>query len=162
MKNYIKYVLVLISLITLFTTCKKYPEGGYIKKNNKRLIGKWKLTLYEVNGIDSTNLINYMGDEGYKDVVFLDNANDFSIDYDGYQGGTGYLVDNNKQFEFYGGGINKSCIFYNNTNYCYKAYLTPEVVSGKVSTKWEILKLTKKELKLRFSGTNNYLLILTR
>ena len=58
-----KYLLAIISLfvITCFTTCKKYPEGGYTKQGPKRILGNWKLSLYEVNGIDSTDLINYNG-----------------------------------------------------------------------------------------------------
>lgn len=162
MKNYIKYVLVLISLITLFTTCKKYPEGGYIKKNYKRLIGKWKLTLYEVNGIDSTNLINYVGNDLYKDVIFLDNSNSLTVDYQGYIGKSCNIVDSKKNIQFDGGGINKNCYQYNSTNYCYRSYLTPEINVNVGSTKWKILKLTAKEMKLSFSKTNHYTLILTR
>lgn len=59
--RYTGYILILIIL----STCKKYEDGGIIRLNRKHLFGErknnasktWKLKLYEVNGIDSTQLI---------------------------------------------------------------------------------------------------------
>ncbi|MBC7861659.1 MAG: hypothetical protein IAF38_01720 [Bacteroidia bacterium] len=60
-------ICLLIVSIT-FTTCKKYPEGGLQAFAFKHLLtdnnDSWKLKLYEVNGIDSTYLINAGGTSG--------------------------------------------------------------------------------------------------
>ncbi len=56
-------ILLVISL--LFTACKKYPDGGFVDQTRKHLFGGHnvgncktrKLKLYEVNGIESTYLI---------------------------------------------------------------------------------------------------------
>ena len=67
MKTKLSLYLIL-PILSLFTACKKYPEGGTEKDGPKNIIGSWLLTLYEVDGIDSTNLINYNGNENYKKV----------------------------------------------------------------------------------------------
>jgi len=56
-----------------FSQLTKNILKGAKKKGPKMLLnhnGVWTLTLYEVNGIDSTELINYNGDEKYKEVSF--------------------------------------------------------------------------------------------
>jgi hypothetical protein len=59
-------LLMLFSIIVLsFTTCKRYPEGGWTNVAIKHLFGghkkgsskTWHLKKYEVNGIDSTMYI---------------------------------------------------------------------------------------------------------
>lgn len=59
-------LLILFSIIVLsFTTCKKYPEGGWSNMAKSHLFGgtkagsskTWHLSKYEVNGIDSTMYI---------------------------------------------------------------------------------------------------------
>ena len=57
-QNIRTYSLILICGL-LVVACKKYPEGGYIYKRDTDIQRQWYLTLYEVDGIDSTDLINY-------------------------------------------------------------------------------------------------------
>ena len=62
--------MILLSMMCLFN-CKKYPEGGCERRGPKNIVGNWKLFLYEVNGIDSTDLINYNNSEIYKEITIL-------------------------------------------------------------------------------------------
>ena len=84
MKQLFTYLLISISILLLFN-CKKYPEGGCERRGPKNIIGDWKLTLFEVNGIDSTDLINYNGDDRYKKINISKNGGNFSISTSGYQ-----------------------------------------------------------------------------
>lgn len=74
----LKLFLLICITGTCFTTCKKYPEGGWSNVAIKHLFGgnedntskTWKLKLYEVNSIDSTGFItaengftNFQNDE---------------------------------------------------------------------------------------------------
>ena len=63
-----KKLLAIVTLIIttlVFTTCKRYPEGGWTNVAKKHLFGghktgsskTWHLKKYEVNGIDSTMYI---------------------------------------------------------------------------------------------------------
>ncbi len=56
-----KLLSILLFSMLLFTTCKKYPEGGLLRQGPKVFTTikneMWKLTLYEVNCIDGTFLI---------------------------------------------------------------------------------------------------------
>ncbi len=64
MKTGFTYAVIIIVLFTL-STCRKYPDGGFVNQTRLHLFGghkvgdskTWKLKLYEVNGIDSTYLI---------------------------------------------------------------------------------------------------------
>jgi hypothetical protein len=157
-----KSILIFIAgfgILVLFATCKKYPEGGYTKRAPKFIPGTWQLTLYEVNGVDSTDLINYMNDENYKNVSISKNGSTLSFGYEGYKGNSAKLIDNNQKILFYVGNTNsgKSCLLYNSINYCYRAFLSPEL-SNDPSTEWKILKLTKTEMALSCSLINRYVL----
>ena len=61
-------VLALVLLITGFTSCKKYDEGGIISKTEENLKTEWRLVKYLKNGIDKTSTLltsNYK--ESYAD-----------------------------------------------------------------------------------------------
>lgn len=87
-----KILCSLSGLIMLFTGCKKYPEGGLY--SNKRAVFSqnmrgaefWDIELYEVDGVDSTDLIVSNNDaskrKGY--VRF------FKYGHDNYCSGTGF------------------------------------------------------------------------
>lgn len=151
MKKIITNSLYTLCCLALFTACKKYPEGGYIYKRDTYIKGIWELTLYEVNGIDSTELINYNNDAVYKKVLFVkphSNDKDISVTI----GGIGYLayfVNSNKDLNFYSQeGTAVVC----QTGYCYKMYFVPE---GN-SVAWHIAKLTNTDMTLTSSLTNSY------
>jgi hypothetical protein len=151
MKQNIRTYSLIIICGLLVVACKKYPEGGYIYKRDAYIKGIWELTLYEVNGIDSTELINYNNDDVYKKVLFVkphSNDKDISVTI----GGIGYLayfVNSNKDLNFYSQeGTAVVC----QTGYCYKMYFVPE---GN-SVAWHIDKLTNTDMALTSSLTNSY------
>jgi hypothetical protein len=143
-------VVILCSMLLI--TCKKYPEGGYIKRGDKLIVGNWKLTLYEVNGIDSTELINYNGNDSYKKCNFLKHhpKDDYVVvDIDG-QNSVGYFNNNNKYLRFSKQSSPcVNCI----SGYCFRTFLVPE---SELLVNWKILRLDKKELITSASLINNY------
>jgi hypothetical protein len=71
MKNLFSILFFTVFISLMFFACKKYPEGGLKMYAIKHLVTKtgcaWNLTRYEVNNIDSTNLVNTCGiQEFYK------------------------------------------------------------------------------------------------
>ncbi len=165
MKIKIFKYLILFSVTILFSTCKKYPEGGYERKGDKMIFnhnGAWTLTLYEVNGIDSTDLINYNGNEDYKKINFLkETGNNSHTMYAEHYPSFDYIINffnNNTEMLFtientgYAGLAN-TCIT-NNSFYsgCYRLIFNPE---GQ-KLKWNVIKLTKKEFILQTTQINSY------
>lgn len=155
-------LIIALGCLVLLTTCKKYPEGGYVSRGDNLIAGMWTLKLYEVNGIDSTDLINYNNDDKYKECTF--NRYTKNLWFQGKMGGviiTTYMSDSHKTLEaqasdYYGGYYSsKIC----KSSYCFRPYLQPEKVEY---FRWQIQKLTKKELILTASYTNSYKIILTK
>ena len=151
MKKIVINSLFTLCCLALFMACKKYPEGGYEKDGPKNIIYTWKLTLYEVDGIDSTNLINYNSNENYKTILFSGNS---KIGYCGQPYGGScclmYFSSNNEVLTgtvdpYYGG---KVCY----TGGCTKEIFTPETSSAT----WKILKLDSNELHLQSQQIHSY------
>ena len=77
------YLFTMLLSLALFTTCRKYPEGGWTNVAIKHLFGKnasyshktWHLKKYVVNDIDSTVYIT--PDNGFSS--FANNVIDFRI-----------------------------------------------------------------------------------
>jgi len=164
MKIILKYFALFI-IPFLLTTCKKYPDGGYERRGPKMLLkhnGAWTLTLYEVNGIDSTELINYNGDNKYKEVSFAKenthySPNLYAENFDSFS----YIINfsnNNTKLSFNTtvsdyDNLAKYCYVGNSfATGCYRLFFNPEGHT----TEWEIIKLTKKELILTCSQVNQY------
>ncbi len=164
MKKLVIYFTLLTAFL-LFETCKKYPEGGYENRGPKMLLkhgGVWYLDKYEVNGIDSTNLINYNGSENYKKIVCIVGskysntilAQKYPID--------SYLLrfhNNNKVVEFYedcSTGLIGAICYTSLYTGCYRTLFAPECGN----TVWEIIKLTKTEMRIKCVKNNSYYLIL--
>jgi hypothetical protein len=65
LKRTLIYFTIVCAISLLFTTCRRYPEGGWTNVAKKHLFGghqkgsskTWHLKKYEVNGIDSTAYI---------------------------------------------------------------------------------------------------------
>ena len=146
-------MLIFISTICLFN-CKKYPEGGCERRGPKNIIGDWKLSLYEVNGIDSTNLINYNGNDGYKTIKIYKNVSVLQIDQKSSIGNSASFINNNKTIKINGDLVNsgQKCIIDAGINYCFRLFFTPE----SHSIEWEVQKLTKNELIITTSLKNSY------
>ncbi len=149
------YVIIFAAIISLLTACKKYPEGGYTKQGPKRIVGNWRLTLYEVNGIDSTDLINYNGNDNYKNNSFLKHHSkdkEIIIDSEGSIAEKASFTNKNQKIEFYVGDPSSlKCI----SGFCYRNYFSPE---GQNYNEWKIIKLNKTELTLSCDLINNYII----
>ncbi len=147
--------------------CKKYPEGGCERRGPKNIIGDWKLSLYEVNGIDSTNLINYNNSEIYKKISILKNGSNFSISTGGYNSYPLNFTDNNSELYFTNGSINTGIVCVNSVSNssiqnCYRTCFIPESNIDSKKTFWKISKLNKNEIIILYSEKNAYKLRLTK
>jgi hypothetical protein len=169
MKKAIKYTF-LFCILLFIGDCKKYEEGGITKLSRKHLFGErkdgaskiWKLKLYEVNGIDSTQLIpgaSQISNFYEEFITFtLDNREGFTFKantalYD--YGGTIDQVYKNVAISYGHFPLNNldssQCNYRGSSLICSRSILLPE---GFYSNKlWKIDKLTKKE----FIITNNEL-----
>lgn len=163
-----KAYLLFFLVIMFFTTCKKYPEGGFRKYAHNGLINEtgkfWKLDLYEVNGIDSTNQVAVLANlPDYKEKFLhfwtikqryfrYDFADCHSWKYK-FQ-----FINDNKQIIFFTGYTNNETTCIVTSNGCERNVLNPE---GKI-TEWNIEKLQKNELKLTSNQNNSYKLILKK
>ena len=176
MKQIFKYLFFTFIFFALIT-CKKYDEGGFLKQTRIHLFGgtkvgskkTWKLKLYEVNGIDSTMLIQ--GANTIPD--FYDKCITFT--YDGgknsrylaemfmykYRGGYSYLkTEENISFATYSLTDTLRCKTLNNSNYCNREIFKPEKINQ--SYIWKIKKLTRKEFIITYNSINSYKIILTQ
>jgi hypothetical protein len=160
MKIFITYLFITLFTLALFN-CKKYPEGGYQKRGPKLILGNWKLSLYEVDGIDSTELINYNGTEDYKLVKIYKSVSVFEIEQKGSIEYSAGFTDNNKSITLNGknDSVGSECTLYAGINYCFRRFFRPE---GLGATEWRIIKLTKTEFVIEHSGAKNYKIKLSR
>ena len=185
-KKIITSFTIVCASILLFTTCKKYPEGGLLYQSYKHLFGgnkagsskTWKLKLYEVNEIDSTYLIegaNTIPDFYNKFITFnLDEkhrssqpftANTFLFNYQGLMISSndhtifyiGYKTYNNREDSV-------QCKTKDMNTYCSRNIFYPE---GYFKWNWTIKKLTRKEAVFTSAPStpyqkNSYKIILTQ
>ncbi len=150
-QNIRTYSLILICGL-LVVACKKYPEGGYIYKRDTDIQRQWYLTLYEVDGIDSTDLINYNNDVSYKNIRFLkrnSNDPDISVFTSGSYYSPSRFTNSNKNLNFY--KSNPSSVICN-SGFCFKAYCAPEGLS----VQWEIIQLTSTDMILTCRLNHSY------
>ena len=162
----LKLFLLICITVTGFTTCKKYPEGGWSNVAIKHLFGgnhdnatkTWKLKLYEVNGIDSTGFIT--AGNGFTN--FQNDAVLFTIktrkgnDYKSTSLVYEYRIDlsktDHKTLIFTGGSLdvvsNSQCY----KSVCERNIFNPSFLANPYMI-WKILKLKSDELIL--SGNNN-------
>lgn len=75
MKQYLLKIGILVIVIMINTSCKKYDEGPWISLRSKenRMDGVWNINKYMVNGYDSTSYFNK-----YEEATFR-----FNIDWSG-------------------------------------------------------------------------------
>ena len=177
MKALYNTIVIGFLLLTL-TTCKKYPDGGFVNQTRMHLFGghkvgdskTWKLKLYEVNGIDSTYLIQGAGSipdfyEKFvtftyadKDPTYKYSANTFTQEYIG----TISKTDKNIliAYDWINQEDSSQCKKINNQLYCQRNILFPEFL--KRNPVWEINKLTKNELIMSVRLNNSYKIILNQ
>lgn len=151
-------IIVLGITVLCFFSCKRYPEGGFVKQSKQNILATWKLALYEVNGIDSTDLINYNNSEAYKHVSFFKNVSTISLAVYSSPTEAASFQDENSKLKFSNGEITGiKCDVKNN---CYRSFLVPEVTTENPSAIWTIQKLSSKEMRLSMAQKNNYRIIL--
>jgi hypothetical protein len=177
MNKIITIVLGLFFALVL-TNCKKYPDGGFVHQTNKHLLGAnkvgsskiWKLKLYEVNGIDSTHLIqgaNTIPDFYDKFVTFKYSVKEVSIQHitkTFTQNYIGYVDNKDKKilfaYDWLSHEDSMQCKKINNQLYCQRNVFFPEFLTRNPA--WNINKLTKDELILKIELSNSYKIILTK
>jgi hypothetical protein len=177
-----RYFYILISFISFtVSTCKKYNEGGLVKLTRKHLFGghkigdskTWKLDKYEVNGIDSTNLISTGGIPDFyeKHITFKYTSRD-EAKTDAYEANT-FLYDYkgkiDRAFQYINIYFNhdplskedsSQCKSISNSQYCARNIFVPEIPA--TDHIWAIKKLTKRELILELRrSVNKYKIVLT-
>jgi hypothetical protein len=174
--HFLKIMGLCLALLSL-STCKKYPEGGFVKQTCKHLFGSnkvgssktWKLKRYEVNGIDSTYLIqgaNSIPDFYEKFVTFKLTkedvtpkfaANTFLHNYAGTIGKAYKIMLFAYDWKTQEDSI--QCKTINNIQYCQRNIFFPEFLTR--NPEWNIKKLTSKELILSVTLKNTYKITLT-
>lgn len=163
--NKINRIIFAFILLTTLIKCKKYPEGGLHLYANKNLIGKWKLEKYEVNDVDSTNLIITNNLQIVKENYFDIEYSKPSYSFAGFSGELLYRfrTDLSKKKTLIGGRIDggitsvplDSSHIYLGQGIYSRNILSPE---GK-QTEWKILKLNSKHLIIEHHSTKHYKII---
>ena len=158
------YFTIVCAIGLLFTTCRKYPEGGWSNVAIKHLFGgnhdnsskTWKLKLYEVNGIDSTSFItpgNGFTSFQNNEVVFkisMKRYKDYFINSKTFSLGVEF-IDNKRKLNV-GAAFEDQCI----NGICERDIFRPE--RDKHSFEWKIIKLTNNELILQGKFKSNYII----
>lgn len=139
--------MILISCLILLAECKRYPEGGFNTLAFEHLTHNakvWELELYEVDGIDSTNLINgvqwvqfVQAGKLSKDMI----ANNSEYHYSGI-----YFSEKKQSLEFHQQGYSIS-----STNQ--REILNPE---NREKFDWKIVRLKRNKLALTSTLSHKY------
>lgn len=147
-------ILMMLFIFSLIG-CKKYPEGPKfsLRTMKSRLSGDWKVTRFEVNGIDSlANLTSVKVNIG-------NNFNEVESKTLSYYRCTSFKAENDKyNSSLVNIALNKEALFFETNSYSndqnfVKKHLTYQYIKIDLDTVsyrgFRILKLTNKELKLR-------------
>lgn len=114
-------------LVLLISSCKKYPENNlWFKAPKNAMLGKWKLELIKVNGIDSTSYedLKMYVEEG---IELLDEDIKFKEQYEG-----GWKLDQKKKH-----------VTINSTSYDQGKLFVPQKNLFRDNQTWKIEKLSK-------------------
>jgi hypothetical protein len=157
MKQKIKIYLIAVIIVTLFSTCKKYPENALWFKNPEKLYPfQGYITKYEVDGIDSLDLLSkYYGnayglDKNFRNAKFATTEN-FKVIYcrvvhgnSGLSSRIDYEFIKKKKY------LHISLSTYDTTIYKKNIFISSEV-------EWQIVRLAKSgafKLKTKYNGKN--------
>jgi hypothetical protein len=167
-KNKLLRILSLLLFAACFNDCKKYEEGGWTRLTRKHLFGgnnigdnkTWKLKLFEVNGVDSTEIIKQNLPDNFFEVTFTLtdpkyinlSANTGIFKHGGSVGDKTLLL---------GYEDTTGCKNIGGTYFCSRDFLSPEY--NKWSKIWDIRRLTSKEIVIETNWKlrNSYRVILT-
>ena len=141
-------------MIGIITSCKKYEEGPFItfRSVKNRLIGMWSLVKYTNNGVDSTNI--KLKNPSFFYLMYFTDKYDAVSCLDGYDNGVNNFYDwteslkhnKNKYFQFQ--YSSNGCATSNRKGMI--SFPPFDSTSKTIESKWKILKLTKKEMKIQF------------
>ncbi|MBI5538533.1 MAG: hypothetical protein HY951_00605 [Bacteroidia bacterium] len=141
------YIFLFVTTI-LLSSCTKYEEGPKItfRSIDSRIIGDWKVTEYSCNDVDS---LQYYNDSCGSNLSIDLNEGHYRRNY------TVSFIGGNKEFFAF-------ATFSNNDSYNlnvesgydnYNKYFTGPFLPERISS-WHILRLTKKELKIKVDFDN--------
>ena len=141
-----KTLLILLSMLALAQACR-YEEGPAVSLTTvrNRLMGTWKVSGFECEGLDS---LQYYQDSCGCEVQFIDHK-----DYDGHDGVLFTNCHNSKYYTTFAARF----AFYDNKNFISISFAEHPLSYVDVyrnygpilmDCNWEILRLTKKELKI--------------
>ena len=152
MKNKI-YIILLLIATTM--SCKKYEDGPLIslRSPKNRLKGEWHVVKYTNNGVDSTKK-KLSNTSFYYTMTFTYEKDEaISCISETYKGISNYndwaesLENNkNKYFQFKYSAYGESS--YNKKGMV--SFPPFDSTSKIITSKWKILRLTNKEMKIRF------------
>ncbi|MEI7596777.1 MAG: hypothetical protein WCK02_13585 [Bacteroidota bacterium] len=154
-----KKITYLTILIVVLAACKKYEEGPFIsiRTPKNRLKGDWSFAKYTNNGVDST-------------AIMLAKANFF------FKWGLHIGYSSPSEAYCFIGTMDVNSIWDNDfseSNYEYLKFTfipsqmrasenlflvtlpTHDTISERVRTKWKVMKLSNRELKIRYVDSNN-------
>jgi len=166
-KNKLYTLVVLLFLVFLFNSCHKYPDGGWTNVAIKHLFGAnkdmasktWKLTEYEVNGIDSTSYLrpgNGVTNFQNAEVKFqINNARAHDYFYITKVYNTGFFFSNNKLSITFGNDTASQC----RLNVCERKIFLPESTTRLLE--WKVIKLTSTEFIISANANQTYKIILS-
>lgn len=162
-KFFIIRCFLLVLVFGIFSTCKKYPEGGYTNRARKNILkhgGSWSLIKYEVNGVDSSDLINPANYNAFKkNFISFSHPQSSKTSYLGINFRITYSLtfsDSYSKLFFSDASFNGleylgTCSS-SNVQACQRRIFMPEGDN----TIWTIEKFTKKEIYLKCSLKSNY------
>lgn len=137
MKNVLKGIGLLMMASLMMVSCKKYDNGGSIRKAEKNLTNTWKIDSYYLDGVDNTsNLLISNFSETFSDGgTYSRSYNDASGDPKNEIGSWSLVEDKNK-INVSGAG----------------SYELTAQTSTVSTSDYTILKLTKDELWYEFQN----------
>ena len=140
MKNLMKGIGVLMMVGALMTSCKKYENGGTLKKAEKNITNTWKIESYYFDGTAATSqlLITNFTETFSEGGAYSRDYNDASGDAKN-ETGNWTLEDDKQKIGVSGAG----------------SYELTAQTSTVSTSSYNILKLTKDELWYSFENGGN-------
>jgi hypothetical protein len=149
------FFLIVITLV--FSTCKKYPENTLWFKNPEKLYPfKGYITKYEVDGIDSLDLLSkYYGnayglDKNFRNAKFVTTENFKKVTCGLVHGNSGRTTTINYEFIKKKKYLHISLLNYDTSVYKKDIFINFDV-------EWKIIRLAKSgsfKLKTNYNGKN--------
>ena len=155
MLHKIKNLILFISLTLIVAACTKYEEGPWIsfRSVKNRLEGEWHVVKYTNNGVDSTAI--KLADKYFFNKIefsFKEYSYFIRLSDAAYNNALGSIYKDMSHGRFYE--------LFSSDVYAYKkkslvSFPPFDTTVNVFKNKWKILKLTKKEMKVRYIDKND-------